>query len=161
MVAVVWGRWYRRSFEREVEKAFRRKRRPAIGRGFCGSEPALAILERLRAQQDVDLDCVFLSRVGGTLSWMGKTTRQIQEVVGFHFTPHDLRRTCATNLSELGIDDTIIARILNHSWVDQNVTARVYNRFQKLPEMQRALARWGARLEQIVTGEPAKVLKMR
>lgn len=125
------------------------------------SEPALAILERLRAQQDVDLDCVFLSRVGGTLSWMGKTTRQIQEVVGFHFTPHDLRRTCATNLSELGIDDTIIARILNHSWVDQNVTARVYNRFQKLPEMQRALARWGARLEQIVTGEPAKVLKMR
>jgi len=91
---------------------------------------------------------------------MRKANRQIQAVVRFHFTPHDLRRTCATNLSEVGIDDTIIARILNHSWVDQNVTA-VYNRFQKLPEMQRALARWGARLDQIVTGEPVKVLKMR
>jgi len=124
------------------------------------SEPALAILERLRAEQDVDLDCVFPSRVGGSLSWMRKTTRKIQEVVGFHFTPHDLRRTCATNLSELGIDDTIIARILNHSWVDQNVTA-VYNRFQRLPVMRQALERWGARLNQIVTGESAKVLKIR
>ncbi len=124
------------------------------------SSQVLAILEQLRAMQDGDLDCVFPSSVGGTLGRMRKTNRQIQAAVGFHFTPHDLRRTCATNLSELGFDDTIIARVLNHSWVDKNVTA-VYNRFQKLPEMQRALARWGARLEQIVTGEPAKVLKMR
>jgi len=124
------------------------------------SEPALAILAQLRAMQDGDLDCVFPLLVGGALSWMRKATLQIQAAVGFHFTPHDLRRTCATNLSELGIDDTIIARILNHSWVDKNVTA-VYNRFPKIPEMRRALERWGARLEQIVTKSPAKVVKFR
>jgi len=124
------------------------------------SATVLAILERLRAKQAGDHDFVFPSRVGGTLSWMGKTNRQVQDAVGFHFTLHDLRRTCATNLSELGIDETIIARILNHSWVDQNVTA-IYNRFQRLPVMRQALERWGARLEQIVTGEPAKVLKIR
>ncbi len=124
------------------------------------SEPALAILARLRAMQDGDLDCVFPLLVGGSLSWMRTATLQIQDAVGFHFTPHDLRRTCATNLSELGIDDTLIARILNHSWPDKNVTA-VYNRFPKIPEMQRALERWGARLDQIVTKSPAKVVKFR
>ncbi len=123
------------------------------------SEPTLAILARLKGRHKGDDDCVFPSRVGGTLSWTGKTNRRIQVAVDFHFTPHDLRRTCATNLSELGVEDTIIARILNHGWAERNVTA-VYNRFQKLPEMRRALERWGARLDQIVTGEAGKVVRM-
>jgi hypothetical protein len=52
-------------------------------------------------------------------------------------------------MSKIGIDDVIIAKILNHSWVNRQVTS-VYNRWQKLPEMRRVLERWGARLERIV-----------
>ncbi len=81
-------------------------------------------------------------------------------VIGDHFTAHDLRRTCATNLSQLGVDDATIARILNHSWADRNITS-VYNRWGKLPEMRLALERWGSRLEQIVSGAPAKVVNIR
>ena len=76
------------------------------------------------------------------------------------FTPHDLRRTVATELSKLGIDDTLIAKILNHKWADRQITS-VYNRWQKLPEMRQALERWASRLEQIAAGVPAKVVRMR
>ena len=37
----------------------------------------------------------------------------------------------------------------------------VYNRWERLPEMSRALERWGARLDQILKGEPSKVVNIR
>ena len=77
-----------------------------------------------------------------------------------HFTAHDLRRTGATELSKLGIDDVLIAKTLDHTWADRQVTS-VYNRWDKLPEMTEALARWASKLEQIATGVPAKVVKIR
>ncbi len=77
-----------------------------------------------------------------------------------HFTAHDLRRTVATELSKLGIDDVVIAKILGHTWGDRQVTS-VYNRWDKLPEMREALERWASKLGQIATGVPAKVVKMR
>lgn len=41
------------------------------------------------------------------------------------FTPHDLRRTCATHLAEAGVDVEIIARILGHA---QLTTTQLYLR---------------------------------
>ncbi len=59
------------------------------------------------------------------------------------------------------VDDVLIAKILGHRWADQEITGRVYNRWDKLPEMREALERWASKLEQIATGVPAKVVKMR
>jgi len=54
----------------------------------------------------------------------GKSTRQ--QYLGLpRWTPHDLRRTAATKLSELGCPDEIIDAILNH--VKKGVIG-VYNR---------------------------------
>ncbi len=87
-------------------------------------------------------------------------SERIQKNVDFKFRPHDLRRTCATNLSKLGVDDVTIATILNHSWPLRHMTA-VYNRWERLPQMKRALERWGKRVERIVTGqESAKVVRI-
>ncbi len=98
---------------------------------------------------------------GGHIRWLQKMSQRIQKNTGFNFRPHDLRRTCATNLSKLGVDDVTIATILNHSWPLRHVTA-VYNRWERLPEMSRALERWGERLERMVTGrESTKVVKIR
>ena len=52
------------------------------------------------------------------------------------------------------LNDVTIATILNHSWPLRHMTA-VYNRWERLPEMSRALERWGAKLKGIVTGEGA------
>ena len=114
------------------------------------SSQALAIIEGLRPLTG-DSEFVFASSRGGHIRWLQKMSQRIQKNTGFHFRPHDLRRTCATNLSKLGTDDVTIARILNHSWPFRHMTA-VYNRWDKLPEMGRALQKWGERLERMVVG---------
>ncbi len=117
------------------------------------SSHALAIIERIRPLTG-DGEFVFAAPGGGHIRWLQKMSLRIQKQTGFNVRPNDLRRTCATNLSKLGVDDVTIARILNHSWPLRHMTA-VYNRWERLPEMSRALERWGAKLEGIVTGKGA------
>lgn len=59
---------------------------------------------------------------------------------------HDIRRTVATNLGELGVAPHIISAILNHT--DGSITA-VYNRFRYDLEKREALERWAMRLTQV------------
>ena len=66
------------------------------------------------------------------------------------FTPHDLRRTVATRMRELGISRGDVKMVLNH--VESDVTAR-YDRYDGLPEKKRALDLWARRLQQIIAGE--------
>lgn len=66
------------------------------------------------------------------------------------FTPHDLRRTVATRMRELGISRGDVKMVLNH--VETDVTAR-YDRYDGLAEKRRALDLWARRLEQIIAGE--------
>lgn len=123
------------------------------------STQAMAVLDRIRPENCPD-EYVFPSRNGGHIIWLQKTNQRLHKKLGFHFTPHDLRRTVATSLSQLGIDDVLIARILNHSWAERNITS-VDNRRKKLPEMRQALERWGSQVERIVSGKTAKVVRMK
>ena len=120
------------------------------------SSHALVIIEKLRPITG-ETDFVFASPDGGHIRWLQKMSQRIQKNTEFHFWPHDLRRTCATNLSKLGIDDVTIARILNHSWPQRHMTS-VYNRWDRLPEMKRALERWGTQMERIVMGKDAETI---
>jgi integrase len=62
---------------------------------------------------------------------------------------HDLRRTCATQLGELGIQPHHIEAILNHYSGHRAGVAGVYQRAKYEPEMRDALQRWADWLEQI------------
>jgi len=66
------------------------------------------------------------------------------------FTPHDLRRTVATRMRELGVSRGDVKMVLNH--VETDVTAR-YDRYDGLAEKKRALALWSERLSQIIEGK--------
>jgi integrase len=66
------------------------------------------------------------------------------------FTPHDLRRTVATRMRELGISRGDVKLVLNH--LETDVTAR-YDRYDGLVEKRRALDVWAKRIEQIITEE--------
>lgn len=59
------------------------------------------------------------------------------------FTPHDLRRTMATRLPDLGVMPHIIEKMLNHKM--EGVMA-VYNHAEYLPERQAAWSLWGYEL---------------
>jgi integrase len=66
------------------------------------------------------------------------------------FTPHDLRRTVATRMRELGVSRGDVKMVLNH--VETDVTAR-YDRYDGLAEKRRALDAWAEHLQQIIADD--------
>src|SRR4029077_16734208 len=66
------------------------------------------------------------------------------------FTPHDLRRTVATRMRELGISRGDVKMVLNH--VETDVTAR-YDRYDGLAEKRSALDVWAKPVTQIIDGD--------
>ncbi len=68
-------------------------------------------------------------------------------------TVHDLRRTFATVLGELGTAPEVLKALLNHT--PQEVTERVYNLAANLEPRRRAMEAWSAWLEQVINGERA------
>ncbi|MFD1982401.1 tyrosine-type recombinase/integrase [Mesorhizobium newzealandense] len=69
------------------------------------------------------------------------------------WTPHDLRRSAATHMEEIGISPFIIGHVLNHvSATKASITSRVYARYDYAKEKREALERWADRLESIIKG---------
>jgi len=105
-------------------------------------------------------DYVFAAdTIQGHMQWMQKTTARIRKDTGIEWTSHDLRRSCATWLSRIGVDDLLIGRILNHRWAEANMTNSVYNRDRRIPEMRAALEDWDAKVKTILRGEPGAKIK--
>ena len=123
---------------------------------------AVEVLAKVRASTKKHSAWVFPSSLGEKpVKWLSKANERLRASCGFDFAPHDLRRTAATGMSRKGVDDVTIGKILNHAWADRNVTAKVYNRWEKLPEMRRALERWASELLRILKAKPAKVVNLR
>ncbi|RWN69950.1 MAG: site-specific integrase [Mesorhizobium sp.] len=76
-----------------------------------------------------------------------------------HWTAHDLRRTCASKMSEIGIDHFIIGHVLNHvSTTKATVTTRTYIKRSYEAEKRRSLELWADRLEGLVAGNVSAVI---
>ena len=68
-----------------------------------------------------------------------------------HFRIHDLRRTAATGMAELGASSHTIGMVLNHISVRRGtVTSGVYIQYGYDKEKREALEAWGRRLEEII-----------
>jgi len=66
------------------------------------------------------------------------------------WTWHDMRRTCATGIAELGFPVQVLSKVLNHTdGAAQGITA-IYNRFRYEDETRRALEAWSNQLSSIV-----------
>jgi len=64
---------------------------------------------------------------------------------------HDLRRTAATGMAELGFPPHVVSRILNHSpGSTQGITA-IYNRFHYRDEKRAALQAWANKVDAIMS----------
>jgi len=67
-----------------------------------------------------------------------------------HFVPHDLRRTMATMLAEIGTPGDIIDRVQNHISKQKAGVGHIYNRYSYDKEKQTALDTWAQKLLSIV-----------
>jgi hypothetical protein len=62
---------------------------------------------------------------------------------------HDLRRTAATQMAELGILPHIIEAVLNHVSGHRAGVAGIYNRARYTDEMCNALQMWADRVDRL------------
>jgi integrase len=73
------------------------------------------------------------------------------------WTLHDLRRTVATRMSDLGVQPHIVEQVLNHQGFRAGV-AGTYNRSPYATEVRNALAMWADHLRSITEGSARKVI---
>jgi integrase len=74
---------------------------------------------------------------------------------------HDLRRTCAAGMQALGVSVAVVEKALNHVGGEFRGIVGTYQTHDYRDEISVALQRWGDRVEQLVGGKPAKVVRLR
>jgi integrase len=129
------------------------------------SEPAKALLDVQRRRPGRDL--VFGNGTGPFSGWSnckGRLDAKIAAATGKplpHWTPHDLRRTAATGMADLGVQPHVVEAVLNHVSGHKAGVAGIYNRASYEPEKRRALEIWAEHLLAIVEGRAAAVVPLK
>src|SRR5262249_13774795 len=80
-------------------------------------------------------------------SWSHQKIELDKRLNGTEFRLHDLRRSCATGMAELGILPHIIEAVLNHYSGHKSGIAGIYNRARYADEMRTALQRWADHID--------------
>jgi hypothetical protein len=110
----------------------------------------------LRAQARVSgTDLVFPGERSLFSGWSKSKARLDRRSGVSGWTLHDLRRTAATGMAELGIAPHVIEAVLNHASGHKAGVAGIYNQARYASEMRRALNLWGAHVAAIVEGREA------
>ncbi len=119
------------------------------------SRSAVEILANLPRREGRDL--VFGSGAGPFQGW-GNAKEALDERIkaangGKAIAPwrmHDIRRTVATRLGDLGVLPHVVEAILNHISGSKAGVAGIYNRALYAPEKRAALDRWSDHLEGLI-----------
>jgi integrase len=114
------------------------------------SRQALELLAGIGAGKPGAL--IFAARGGEKLANWDRTTKAIMEATRTSgWTRHDLRRTGATMLGEMGVEPHVIEAALNHAAIHSQL-ASVYNRARYFPAVKDALQLLADRLDGIAAG---------
>lgn len=146
---VAGARW------RDVDLEGKMLRLPITKNGLAHIIPlstqAIAILDGIgRGKPD---NLIFSTSTGGRLSNWDRETKALMKDTGTAgWTRHDLRRTGATMLGELGVDPHVIEAALNHAAVHSQLAA-IYNAARYRAQVQEALQRLSDRLE-VIAADP-------
>jgi integrase len=127
------------------------------------SEPARTILASLNGESP----CVFGRDGTGFSGWSKAKKRleaRIKEQTGKelpHWTPHDLRRTAATGMADLGVAPHVIETVLNHVSGHKAGVAGIYNRASYEKEKRDALNLWAEHVLSIVECRASVVIPLK
>jgi integrase len=105
-------------------------------------------------------DHLFGSRGAGFTGW-GRAKAALDARLGASVAPfklHDLRRTVATRMADIGIQPHVIEAILNHQSGHKGGVAGVYNRSSYHREVTAALAVWADHIRSLTDGETRKIV---
>jgi len=106
-------------------------------------------------------DLVFGLRDGGFSGWTRCKERLDQRAPLPHWTVHDLRRTAATRMVDLGEGPHIVEAVLNHVSGHRAGVAGIYNRSLYKAEKAQALSKWATHVLAIAKGKQSNVTPIR
>lgn len=154
-------RW--REFDRETGTLTLPPERVKNGRKHALQLPNIAveIIESVPRSVDDDRDHLFGARSRrGFCAWTQQKAdldTRLRGRVG-PWTIHDLRRTAATGMANLGIQPHVVEAVLNHYLGHRAGVAGVYNRAPYELEIRAALALWADHVKCIVGGGDRKIV---
>jgi integrase len=100
---------------------------------------------------------VFGNGRGGMAGWSRRKRRLDKKIAGLNndtplpgWVHHDLRRSAATGMAEIGIVPHVIEAVLNHQSGHKGGIAGIYNRASYAREKSEALALWDKHIREIV-----------
>ena len=118
---------------------------------------AIAALHEIPSRAVEGCDYVFTTNGTSPASGYSRAKRRLDTLMSGlcqqsleNWTFHDLRRTVATNLAQMGVAQHVIERLLNHLPRQLRGVARIYNRYEYLEERRTALMAWDSRIREIV-----------
>jgi integrase len=123
--------------------------------------PLSPLVRELIASVGTGTDLVFTANGTTVVSGWSKIKNRLDaamQIPPWRF--HDLRRTCATGMAEIGIAPHIVEAVLNHVSDARAGVAGTYNRAAYAGEKKAALERWAAHVEGLIEGRPAKVVPL-
>lgn len=134
------------------------------------SQPAVAIL-RDHAKRD-GRDLVFGAGAGPFQGWSNAKSAHNKRVLARlreknkkasppPWRLHDIRRTVATRLADLGVLPHVVEAVLNHVSGHKAGVAGVYNRASYAAEKRMALNLWAEHVVEATTGQPSNVMPLR
>jgi integrase len=107
----------------------------------------------------VDRDYLFGVRAEGFADWGDSKAafdKKLSDMAAW--TLHDLRRTAATRMADIGIAPHIIEAALNHFSGHRRGVAGIYNRSSYGNEMRAALALWADHVRALAAGDARKIV---
>jgi integrase len=126
------------------------------------SGPALKIINEVTPRPG--RDCLFGDRSpAGFVAWT-KRKHALDRHLGDAVSPwniHDLRRTTASRMGDLGVQPHVIEAVLNHQGGHKRGVAGIYNRSIYANEVKAALALWAEHVMALVEERGAKVVPLR
>jgi integrase len=120
-------------------------------------------IEIIQAVPRADRDHLFGDRAGNGFTSWGRGKVELDERLTGSVKPwrvHDIRRTVATGMADIGIEPHVIEAALNHYSGHRRGVAGVYNRSSYERAVRAALARWGEHVLALVEGRESNVLAL-
>ena len=131
------------------------------GRAHSLPLPAAALAIITAVPRMVDRDHLFGVRGDGFVRWSQAKAALDARVGVAAWTLHDIRRTAATRMADLGVAPHVVEQILNHQTGTRNAIARKYNKSVYEREVHAALALWSDHIAALTSGKPRKIAAMR
>jgi integrase len=148
----------------EIDSKERLIRLPAerVKNGRAFDMPLTDLAWSILQEQPVTGEHVFGPAATGFSSW-SRSKEGLDKRLGDKVAPwrlHDVRRTCATRMADIGVMPHVIEAALNHQSGHKRGPAGVYNRSRYERDVHNALALWSDHVRALVVGGKRKVVAL-